>query len=759
MNRKLRNGIFYFALLISFSILVFLIIQQGKTLEGEHSFPLPHPNASPWREFLTSISQNLEHPLAILLAQILVIILATRLFGWLCKKVGQPTVIGEITAGIILGPSFFGLHFPALSQVLFPIESLGNLEFLSQIGLIFFMFIIGMEVDLKTLKVKARDAIIISHASIIFPFSLGVGLAYFLYGTFAPKAINFTSFSLFIGISMSITAFPVLARIIQERTLQKSRLGRLVITSAAIDDVTAWCLLAIVVAFVKAGNSLAALYIICIAIVYVFLMIKFVRPFLQRIGEMYDSRENLNKPVVAIFFLILMASCYITEVIGIHALFGAFMAGAIMPDSSKFRSTFTEKVEDVSLILFLPIFFVYTGLRTQIGLLDEFNLWAITGVVVLVAITGKFIGSMLAAKFVGQSWKNSLTIGALMNTRGLIELVVLTIGYDLGMLSPEVFAMMVIMALTTTLMTSPTLDLIDKIFKPKGSLIPAALRRIGKFNILIAFGHPDRGRNLLRLAHGLTRKLSRSTSITAVHLTPTNDLHHYNADQFEKNSFHPILEEARLINQEIKPLFKAANNMESEVVEIANEGSYDLLLIGIGQSIFNGSTLGKIFGFTTRIINPEKIIYQVIGKENPLEHSIFSDSTQQILYRSKISVGVFIDKDFLKADRILLPIFTSHDLKLIRYVQRFIHNAGAQVTVLDNEKLINNSLATLEQIRAIEQVAPNHISRLEHTEIDLPLLQRQDLIILSTESCKQFFDSRNVWISNIPSVLIIKDRE
>jgi len=483
-----------------------------------------------------------------------------------------------------------------------------------------------------------------------------------------------------------------------------------------------------------------------------------VRPFLHRVADMYASRETLSKPIVAIFFINLLVSAYLGEVIGIHALFGAFMAGAIMPDNSKFKNILTEKMEDVALVLLLPLFFVYTGLRTEIGALHDLYFWKVAAAIVLVAIVGKFIGSTVAAKLLGQNWKDSLTIGALMNTRGLMELVVLNIGYDLGVLTPEIFTMMVIMALVTTCMTGPSLNLINKLFKPKKNNVPSEVIRVGKYNILIAFGHPERSINLLRLAHGLSRKMDRSTSITAMHLSPTNDLNRHNTTQYERDSFAAIREEARQQELPINSIFKASNNMESEIVEIANEGDYDLLLIGAGQSIFDGSALGKIFGFTTRIINPEKIIYRVMEKENPLESSIFSDSTQQILYKSRITVGVFFDKGFKQADQILLFIFTKHDLKLIRYAQKFIHNSDAQVMIIDGQKLVSKSTGTLELIRSIEQVAPNHISRLENVDINEALFANQDLVLLSTESWKHLFDTKNPWLKCIPSALLIRDR-
>lgn len=350
---------------------MYWIVLFGTKLEIGRDIIMPKNGNTQWQEFINSLAHNLEHPLAILLAQIITIIIVARFFGWLCRKIRQPSVIGEIVAGILLGPSFLGMHFPDISATLFPVASLGNLHFLSQIGLILFMFVVGMELDLRILRTKAHDAVVISHASIIIPFTLGMGLAYYIYESFAPAGVQFSSFALFIGIALSITAFPVLARIVQERGINKTRLGTIVITCAAADDITAWCLLAAVIAIVKAGSFVSALYIIVLAAIYVFIMIKVIRPFLARIGNLYQTKESLSKSIVAIFFLTLIMSAWATEVIGIHALFGAFMAGAIMPDNERFRSIFIEKVEDVALVLLLPLFFVYTGLRTEIGLLND----------------------------------------------------------------------------------------------------------------------------------------------------------------------------------------------------------------------------------------------------------------------------------------------------------------------------------------------------------------------------------------------------
>ena len=236
------------------------------------------------------------------------------------------------------------------------------------------MFIVGMELDFTVLRKRAKEALFISHTGIILTFSLGVVLAYYLFADFAPEKVAFLPFSLFMGVALSITAFPVLARIVQERQISKTRLGLLIITSAAIDDITAWCLLAAVIAVVKAGSVVSSLYTIVLAITYVILMFKVVQPFLKRIGDINSKKDFLDKNVVAIFFVTLLISSYLTEVIGIHALFGAFIAGVIMPPNMHFRNIFVEKVEDVSLVLLLPLFFVFTGLRTQIGLLNDISL-------------------------------------------------------------------------------------------------------------------------------------------------------------------------------------------------------------------------------------------------------------------------------------------------------------------------------------------------------------------------------------------------
>jgi Kef-type K+ transport system membrane component KefB len=751
-----RNTIFYFVVTGGFTALIYWIISKGKSLEIDKKFLRPVSENGHWNDFLSSLSLNLHHPLAILLAQIITIIVVARLFGWFFRKIGQPSVIGEIIAGIALGPSLLGLYFPEFSNGLFPIESLGNLQFLSQIGLILFMFVIGMELDLKVLKNRAKEAIVISHASIVIPFAFGIGLAYFVYFKFAPVGVAFLPFALFMGIALSITAFPVLARIVQERGIHKTKLGAIVITCAAADDITAWCILAAVIAIVKAGTFVSSLYVIGLAILYVIVMFFVVKPFLKKIGDLYGKKDNLNKPVVAIFFLTLIISSYCTEIIGIHALFGAFMTGVIMPDITKFRNLFIEKVEDLSIIVLLPLFFVYTGLRTEIGLINDPFLWKVTGIIILVAVVGKFFGSALAAKFVGQSWRDSFTIGALMNTRGLMELVVLSIGLDLKVLTPEVFTMMVIMALVTTFMTGPTLNIINYIFNTKDVNILEETTSSNKYRILMSFGNNEKGKSLLRLANSFVKKQKDTSTITAMHLTLSDEVHPYNLEEYERDRFLPLLKESKELKQEITTLFQATIDIETNITDIANNGEYDLLLVGLGKSIFEGTLLGKVLGFTTRIINPDRLIDKFTGKEGLFENSPFDERTRQIISKTKTPLGILIDKELHQVNQVFIPILNPEDSFLLDYAQKLIYNNNSQITVFDVNGHLDTNFVLQSSINSLEQQYSKNITLMNDKIVKKELLAKQDLMIISIESWKSLVDTQSIWLSRVPSVLILK---
>lgn len=460
----LKHSLAY-GLLIGVSVLlIWLLLSLGSGLEQGRIIGGLSQDAGHAASTAGSLLDNLQHPLALFFMQVLVIVTASRVVGLLAQKIGQPFVMGEILAGILLGPSLLGMVWPEFSAFLFPAKSLQPLQFLSQLGLMFFMFIIGLELDQELLKKKTHSAVLISHVSIVFPFLLGIGLALMLYRGYAPEGISFLAFALFMGISMSVTAFPVLARIIQERNLYSTSFGSLALTCAAIDDVTAWCLLAFVVAIASAQSPLAAVITVGLSLMYIGAMLLLIKPWMaHRLGSKVDAEGKLPRDVVAGVLIFVLLSALTTELIGIHALFGAFLAGAIMPADRHFREVFIERVEYVSLLVLLPLFFTFTGLRTQIGLLNQPALWGTAALVIGAAILGKLGGSVIAARVARQGWAESFRVGILMNTRGLMELIVLNIGYDLGILSVEMFTMLVLMALVTTYMTGPALTLVDRI--------------------------------------------------------------------------------------------------------------------------------------------------------------------------------------------------------------------------------------------------------------------------------------------------------
>jgi Kef-type K+ transport system membrane component KefB len=755
--KNYKKIILYVSVISVFGFVIYFLINQGKTLETGRTLTekTVSSNESLLYHFNQTIKDNVKHPMAILLLQILTIIFTARTFGFLFNKIGQPTVIGEILAGIFLGPSLLGMWVPEFSTFMFPTESLGNLQLLSQIGLVLFMFVIGMELDFKVLKTKTTDALVISHIGIIIPYTMGFGLSFFIYEEFAPPTIDFISFALFMGIAMSIAAFPVMARIIQERNLTKTKLGTLAITCAASDDITAWCILAAVIAIVKAGTITGALFTIGLSVIYLILMIKLVQPFLKKFGEVYSNKESLSLNIVAIIFGILLISSLTTEILGIHPLFGAFLAGAIMPPSINFRRLIIEKIESVSLGLFLPLFFVFTGLRTQIGLLNTEHLWYTCAIVIGIAILGKFGGSMLAAKLVGNSWKNSLSIGAFMNTRGLMELVVLNIGYDLGILSPEIFAIMVLMALFTTFMTGPSLDLINYVFRKDTEEVVVKAKQ--KFRILLSFANPQSGKKLARVANLVSGYSKSSTEIMALHVTPSSDINQYQLAEYEKESFKPIKSEANKIGLTISTTYKVSNDVSEEILSDANSGAYDLMLVGVGQSVFEGTLLGQFLGITANVLSPDKLVGTLTGRNNIFKtQNILDEKSNAFINNSKIPVGIFIDHEMDQVESVLLPIVSISDVFLLFYAKKIIKNSNVNITVVDYNGLIEANTEIKEEITNLENYAPNNMRLIGRKDWDIVSIYNYNLIILSIDGFNVFSKDIVMGEKETPSFLLIR---
>jgi Kef-type K+ transport system membrane component KefB len=389
-----------------------------------------------------------------------IVIVVARLFGILAVRIGQPRVVGEVIAGIALGPSLLGAISPNLQAAIFPTDILVPFGVAANLGLIFFMFLIGMEVDQKQLKGRAGPAAAISNVSVALPMLLGIGAALPLYKLLAPD-IKFAAFAIFMGVAMSITAFPVLARILTERRMLKSDVGSLTIGCAAIDDVSAWFLIALATAIAVNGSFGSVVRTIAEAVAFTLVMWLLVRRILARMATAFDEAGRIPPGWFAAIIVGVLLSAYVTEEIGIAVIFGGFIMGWVMPRHARLTEEVTRRIEDFVVTLLLPMFFVYTGLKTNITLLDRPELWLITLGLIAIAILGKLAGAAIAARVTGFNWRASAVIGTLMNTRGLTELIVLNLALEVGAISSVLFAALVIMAIVTTLMTGPLLKVLD----------------------------------------------------------------------------------------------------------------------------------------------------------------------------------------------------------------------------------------------------------------------------------------------------------
>jgi Kef-type K+ transport system membrane component KefB len=758
MNKGVKSLAFYLLMIVIFGSLMYVIIRQGEMRQADEVFAsLPDKQPSNLAEGFDAFCQlflhDVESSIAVLLLQIIAILLTCRFFGWLFKKIGQPTVIGEILAGIVLGPSILGHFSPEISDFLFREDSLANINLLSQFGLILFMFAIGMELDIDEVRRKLKETILISHTSIIIPFFFGILTAYFVYDRYADQATLFLPFALFIGISMSITAFPVLARIIQERGLTKSNLGTITLASAANGDITAWCLLAVVIAIAQAGTMLSAIYSILFSGVYLLLMFFVVQPFLRVVGHIYHNKELIDKGMVALMFLILICSSYLTQILGLHALFGAFIAGVIMPTNIKFRKILTEKVEDVSLALFLPLFFVSTGLRTEISLLNTPELWGMCGIITLAAIIGKFGGAFFSARFVGESFENSLYIGALMNTRGLMELVILTIGYEMRILSPPIFVMLVLMTLVTTFMTAPLIAFIHFCFRRHSKLQEEKTRvqTTGVFKILLSFGRAGNGQIMLDVAHQVFASSSKKPEITALHLTVGADVNPLHTDNFEEVSFGPILYGAQKLGIPIKTRYEISNNAGLDIVNIVNEERFDFLLVGAGISLSNLPADVAVNRFRTFLYNkylrffktPESWFYP---------GALLKDKTKVFIENASCPVGVFVNRNFVKATNCILITASAADLFLLDYARMLLKSTQGNLTLVNIADGTENEdiQAAFSQFASIKQVSI--LSKSLTPEL---FSGGYNFMLISYHTWNEVSEHHNKALQRMPSTLIL----
>jgi Kef-type K+ transport system membrane component KefB len=730
---------------------MYFIIKDGESRQVQEvttSVQTPSNLGEGFHFFGHQLLEQLHSPFGILLLQIVVILACCRIFGQLFKMLRQPTVIGEILAGIVLGPSILGHWFPGVSAFLFPLESLGNIELLSQFGLILFMFAIGMELNFSEVLKNLKKTTFISHISIIFPFFLGVLMAYFVYDQYADKTTPFVSFALFVGIAMSITAFPVLARIIQEKGLTKTHLGTIALTSAANGDITAWCLLAVVISIAQAGSMLSAIFNISFSILYLLFMFFIARPFMQMVGQLYHNEEVIDKKLVAFIFLVLISSSLLTEVLGLHALFGAFLAGIIMPADIKFRQIMSEKVEAVSLSLFLPLFFVATGLKTQVGLLNTPELWLLCGGFILIAIVGKFGGATFSARLTGENWKDSLYIGALMNTRGLMELVVLSIGYKMNILPPPIFVMLVLMTLVTTFMTTPLLMFISSIFKVKKKISEyrAKWNPEAPFKILLSFGRAGSGQVLLNVACQMFSKVNKKVEITALHFTVGSEINPLQRDNFEMVSFKPIREEAERLQISIEPRYEVSDNVGQDISEIANTEGFDFLLVGAGITWSNlpNDIAANQYRGARRYFQAEKWF---------LPTELLKDKTKMFIEQSQCPVGVFVNREFVKANKTLLVLASEADLFLLSYAKTLLQSTQGSISIICRSPEYGKIEKFLTQF--LDTVGSSML--LPDGNISGAMLANYDFMLISYTTWNDISENQKEALQSMPSTLILNE--
>jgi Kef-type K+ transport system membrane component KefB len=690
----------------------------------------------------------------LILIEILVVIGGSRLVGWAFRSIDQPLVIGEIVAGIALGPSLLGWLAPDISALLFPPMAIPFLNVLSQIGLIFFMFLIGLELDPKYLRGNLKTAVVTSGVSILVPFSLAGILSLIIYPILSNNSVSFTAFALFLGAAMSITAFPVLARIITENNLQNTRLGTLALTCAAVDDVTAWCLLALAIAVTRTNSMAGALPIVIYSVFYIGAMLTLGRWLLQFLANYYDRTGKLSQLMLAGIYMAVVASALITEAIGIHLIFGAFLMGAAMPKNPRLVREIAQKTEDFVLIFLLPIFFAYSGLKTQVGLLNSPELWLLCAAILGVAIVGKYFGTYYAARSCQIDRQEASALGWLMNTRGLTELIVLNIGLDLGVISPILFTMLVIMALVTTFMTSPLLEWTypkksirlhsqpepDLAFATELPTLPGspgiepdsqAKPLPIDYRILVPVANPNTQTGLLQLAASIAQNTHQAATINPLSLIELEEDYLFQSTPFEAN---------RLIDRRLRQLGELINTLEpassrslfQPIVQIGYDVSQktaviaaldraNLVLLGWHRPTFTnnrlGGRVGKMLGTT-----PADVAVFIDAYREPPRDSYPSSSIAQPppartqVYRTILVPYTANHHDDLAVEIALRMLWNDRHRELeIIQINSPETNNGKFSTELDNllanlpaemsARIKTSTLATTDPIAKIEEIS------------------------------------------------------
>ncbi|KAF2070387.1 hypothetical protein CYY_008300 [Polysphondylium violaceum] len=617
-----------------------------------------------------------ESHVGLFLIQCLLIIILSRIVSWLFAKIQQPPVIAEIISGILLGPTAIG-RIPGFTENIFPPESVTILSVFAQIGLIFFMFIIGLELDPTLFRSQIKSSAIISFFSIVFPFGLGIAASVYL------AQIQETDWSyslgIFIGVALAITAFPVLARILTSKKLLSTPIGILSIACAAINDICGWILLGLSVSLAGSGGNLDTLWTLIAAAGFVIVMLLIIRPLLNRVvGKVWRVDNNGGAPhspshlIMSAVVILLFIASFATEWIGIHAMFGAFTLGAIIPKTGAFNQAITEKIEDLVLVFLLPLYFVVSGLRTDLTTLNSGESWLGVLLIISCACVGKVVGAGVSAKFLGHNLKDSFSIGVLMNTRGLVELIVLNLGLDFGIIKIKVFGIMVLMAVFTTILTGPIISLLMR--KPKKAGV------LGADNFVFCTSSPNIAPSLIDLGFTMGNKYLVTTLtrrklkkmyllvLAEVNDRPSDFISQIRKD-FSKEAFSHLTNQATQMKMKvsIKSIVTDNDNLSNEVISFSNSKGTGFLVIGQEGRFIQGR-----------------------------DGSLSADVLSQIIKNSKSHVGVFTDKSGSRGGthrfkRILLVYFggdNPNDQESLTVAEKMASTEGVQVTVI----VFNNEL-------------------------------------------------------------------